>query len=86
MEVLDTKELQKEVPVATIAIILASLFVGGMMGFFIAKSVTEASYQDKIQTIQHGFALDEVQGLRSDMRREVEIIERRLEKLENGKH
>ena len=79
---LESKELQKEVPVATMAIVIGSLFVGAMMGFFIAKSITEASYQDKIQTIQHGFALDEVQGLRSDMRREVEILERRLEKLE----
>ena len=82
MDVLDTKELKSEVPVVTVAIVIGSLFVGGMMGFFIAKSVTEASYQDKIQTIQHGFALDEVQGLRSDMRREVEILERRIEKLE----
>jgi NADH:ubiquinone oxidoreductase subunit 5 (subunit L)/multisubunit Na+/H+ antiporter MnhA subunit len=81
MDVLETKELQKEVPVATMAIVIGSLFVGAMMGFFIAKSITEASYQDKIQTIQHGFAF-EVQGLRSDMRREVEILERRLEKLE----
>jgi uncharacterized protein YneF (UPF0154 family) len=42
MDVLETKELQKEVPVATMAIVIGSLFVGAMMGFFIAKSITEA--------------------------------------------
>lgn len=82
MDVLDTKELKSEVPVVTVAIVIGALFVGGMMGFFIAKSVTEANYQDKIQTIQHGFALDEVQGLRNDMKREVEILEEKIEKLE----
>lgn len=92
MDVLDTPEMQKNVPSVSVAIIVGSLFAGSVMGFFVAKSITETAYQDKLQSMeakymnkiqdmQHQFAIDEVNGARSDMKREIEIIEEKLDAL-----
>ena len=52
MSVLETEEMKSRVPVATAGIIIGSLFIGGLVGYFISASIAEASAQDRIQRIE----------------------------------
>lgn len=55
------------------------------IGFFIGTTIAKIQAQDEMQKRQHEFALDEVQGLRNDMNREVLLLNKRIDELKNGK-
>lgn len=85
-------ELKKQVPLnfVSIAAIIAAVVIA-----FYAGSISErASMQDdhhtkEIENVKqmindyHQFALDEVSGVRSDMNREVEQLENKLDHIKN---
>ncbi len=85
----DAPELKKPVPIVSV------LFVGLLIaaGYFLGHAHAKIEEQDKRhaeeinalkEQIQdkHQFSLDEVQGLRNDMVRELEHIEKRFQNLE----
>lgn len=77
---IDSPEMQTKVPVVTIAVLVGMTVVG----FFFGMNFSKMQAQDEMQKVQHEFALDEIQGLRSDMNREVQLIRDRLDKMNGG--
>lgn len=59
-------------PFNVIAYIISGAFAFGSLCFSIGYQLANTDCQDQIQKLNHGFALDEVQGLRMDVNREVE--------------
>jgi len=55
-----------------IAYVISGAFAFGSLCFSIGYQLANTNCQDDIQKLNHGFALDEVQGLRSDVNREVQ--------------
>lgn len=66
------------------------------VGFYVGTSITKTQSQDELIREQHRhttemiemkhtFALDEIQGLRNDMNREVQLIRVQLDKINGEK-
>lgn len=85
----DAPELKKPVPIVSV------LFVGLLIaaGYFLGHAHAKIEAQDKSHARemegikenmknQHAFAIDEVGGLRNDMVRELEHIERKFQEVE----
>lgn len=77
MSILATEELQTKVPTWTIAFVLVILIIGFGAGYM----VSELRSQSMVLELQHRFALDEVQGLRNDMNREVQLLRQEMQEL-----
>ena len=71
-------ELQQKISSVTVSLLIGM----AVIGFFIGTTIAKTQAQDEMQKMQHEFALDEIQGLRSDMNREVQLIRDRLDKMD----
>lgn len=81
MSILSTEELQQKVPTWTVAFVLVILIIGFGAGY----AVSEIRAQAHLLEVKHNFALDEVQGLRNDMNREVQLLRLEMQEIKTGK-
>jgi len=70
----DTKEMQKEVPVVSLAFALIVVLTLVVMGYYVGRTTAKQEAQDE-------FFKAELSGLRADMNREVELL---IEKVESN--
>lgn len=75
----DVEETKEKINISwglLISLVVISFILGGV--------VVKVLDNDIQREADKNFCLEEIKGLRNDMKREVEIIERRLNKLENN--
>lgn len=66
-----------KVPPLALAIVVSILIIG----FFAGVTVTKMQGADEVQKLQHEFALDEVSGLRSDVVKEDNHLQKQIDEL-----
>lgn len=66
-----------KVPPLALAVVVTILTIG----FFAGVTVTKMQSADEIQKLQHAFALEEIQGLRSDVVREDAHLQKQIDEL-----
>jgi hypothetical protein len=73
----EPEELKTKANTITIGLVITAIIFGAVLGFNYAQI---ASQSQRLE-ILHGFALDEVSGVRSDMEKEDKAIRKELDEL-----